>query len=78
MLVDSDEDEDSDDEAGGGLADEFDAEDSDDDDDDGDEEVGIDQTSLSKLEQILRLLNIHAIFYKPYNVIIHLQMKLLH
>ena len=77
MHVDSDDEGESDDEAGGGLADEFDAEDSSD-DDDGDEEVGIDQTSLSKLEQILRLLNIHAIFYKPYNVIIHLQMKLLH
>ena len=75
MHVDSDEDEDSDDEAGGGLADEFDAEDSDD-DDDGDDEVGIDQTLLSKLEQMSRLLNINAIFY--YNIIIHLQMKLLH
>ena len=54
LHVDSDEEGDSDDEAGGGLADEFDAEDSSDDDDDVGDEVGIDQTLLSKLEQMLR------------------------
>ena len=51
LHVDSDDEGESDDDAGGGLADEFDAEDSSD-DDDGDEEVGIDQTLLSKLEQL--------------------------
>ena len=76
MHVDSDDEEEADDEAGGGLADEFDAEDSSDDVDDDNEEVGIVQTLLSKLEQMSRLLNIHAIFY--YNIILHLQMKLLH
>ena len=74
LHVDSDSDEESDDEAGGELADEFDAEDSSD-DDDGDEEVGIDRTLFSELE-LEQMLNIHAIFY--YNIIIQLQMKLLH